>query len=215
MQSPTVRKRHRISGPSWSVLPVLNLQPKDPAKLTNIPSDDRGAKALGLCGDQCVHWANPEATSLEVVANRRVVRAIVSGERLNRERLGQFGEHDARVRVGSFGDAKLTLGKDDHRQAQLTKCVLHFLNKLWVVSAHVGRDGVGVRQIDHSILGMSGVVCGGTSSSSGQEPARAKKRRRRASKSALTGSSKTPPDGVRETAASVPGRRNSRGSLAA
>src|ERR1039457_4889688 len=41
------------------------------------------------------------------------------------------------------------------------------------------------------------------------------RRRRLASKSASRGSRRTPPVGVRDIAASVPGRRNSRGNLAA
>ena len=48
-----------------------------------------------------------------------------------------------------------------------------------------------------------------------QEPARAIKRLRRFSKSEPSGSSRIPPVAVREMAVSLPGSRNSKGSLAA
>src|SRR5271157_4320633 len=75
-----------------SILPILYPQPRHAPKFTDVARDDCGSKTQSLCGDQSIHWPNSSPTSFEIVADGCVVSAVVPGERLNREGLGQLGE---------------------------------------------------------------------------------------------------------------------------
>src|ERR1017187_544923 len=75
-----------------SRLPIFYLQSAHPSKLSNVPGNNRRPEPQGLRRNQRIHWPNSNAACFKVVANRRIVGAVVPSKWLNRECLGQFGE---------------------------------------------------------------------------------------------------------------------------
>src|SRR5271167_838595 len=102
--SSRARSDKRKQGPS--ILPVLDLQPRHPPEFPGVARHDRGAETLRLSCDQCIHWPDSGSTGLKVVADRRVVRAVIPRERLNWKRLRQLRELEPGVGIRTLGHAE-------------------------------------------------------------------------------------------------------------
>lgn len=195
-------------------MPALNTEARHSLELTEIPGYENGVQSSGLGGYEGVEGADALATRLKVVSDRGVVSGIGPHKRFDGEDFRELRQPESGFSAGTFGNAKFTLGENEDGQAEVIKRVLHALDQARRITAHVGRQGIGVRQVNHSSRGRSETACGGTSCSSGQEPAREMKALRLASQSESIGSSNTPRS-VFETRTTEPGNRNSRGNRTA